>query len=448
MTAPRARILVVDDEEIMRLLLQKTLTGMKFEVTTACDGPEALEGFEPRRFDLVLTDLKMPHMDGVALTRKIRALDAEVPILLMSAHGTIEDAVAAIKEGADDFIPKPLSMEALNVKIRKILQTRLVVRERTELRHVVEGLGELVGGSAPMRKIYALIERSAPTDVTVLIQGETGTGKELVSRAIHVNSPRKSEPFIAINCAALTESLLESELFGHERGAFTGAHERKMGVIERARGGTLFLDEISSSSLGCQARLLRAIQEHEIIRVGSSKPIIVDFRLVAATNADLKEAVKTGQFREDLYYRITPLVIDLPPLRERMDDLPGLVDHLVLRLSKRLNRPALPVTEGALRKLGAYSWPGNVRELENALERALVIDTDGTLEEGDFALGEGIALRPKGIDRQRESLANLLTETGGNVSEAARKAGIRRNRFYEKLKKFGLDPASFRPRSQ
>jgi DNA-binding NtrC family response regulator len=433
------RILVVDDEEVMRVLLEKRLASWGYEVAVAGDGHEALEA---PAADLVLADLRMPGIDGVELTRRLRRRDAQLPIVLMSAHATIEDAVAALKEGADDFVTKPLSMEALQQKLQQILRARRLERENTELRHIVEGrtgLGELVGSSVPMRRVYALIERAAPTEVTVLIHGETGTGKELVARAVHLNSPRRGGPFLAVNCGALPESLLESELFGHEKGAFTGAVERKHGLLEQARGGTLFLDEISSSTPALQGRLLRAIQEREILRVGGSQPIRVDFRLVAATNADLVAEMRAGRFREDLYYRISTLLIDLPPLRGRLEDLPGLVAHLAGRLAARLGRSAPPVTERAILKLGAYGWPGNVRELENVLERALVVDTDGRLDEGDVELGSGPPADP-----ERQRWIDLLRKSRGNISEAARLGGIRRNRLYEKLHLLGINPDDFR----
>jgi DNA-binding NtrC family response regulator len=432
----------------MCLLLQRTLGAWGYEVTVAPDGPRALEAFEPERFELVLADLKMPQMDGVELTRRLRGRDPEVPIILMSAHGTIEDAVAAIKEGAADFVVKPLSMEALRLKLERTLRTRRMERENTALRAWVEGrdhFGELVGSSVPMRRVYALIERAAPTEVSVLIQGETGTGKELVARAIHLSSPRRGGPFLAVNCAALTESLLEGELFGHERGAFTGAAERRIGLIEQARGGTLFLDEIGAGSPALQARLLRAIQEREILRVGGTEPIRVDFRLVTASNVALSAEVKAGRFREDLFYRVAPLTIELPPLRERLEDLPGLAEHLIRRLCERFKRAPVPISPQALVRLATHAWPGNVRELENVLERALVVDTDGRIDEADLAI-PAVAEGPAPIDAERPRLIGLLEAAGGNVAEAARRAGMRRALLYERLKRHGLDPTQFRRR--
>ena len=441
------RILIVDDEEVMRVLLVKQLSAWGYEVDAASGAPEALARFDAQPYDVVLTDLKMPSMDGVELTRELRRRDPDVVVLLMSAHGTIEDAVAAVKEGAADFITKPLSMDGLQVKLQKSLRARDLERENTQLHAAVDArahFGELIGSSIPMRRVYSLIERAAPTEVTVLIDGQTGTGKELVARAVHLNSPRRGGPFMPVNCAALTETLLESELFGHERGSFTGAHERKIGVIERARGGTLFLDEIASSSPGCQSRLLRAIQEREILRVGSTQPVRVDFRLVCATNANLKAEVRAGRFREDLFYRISPLIIELPPLRERLDDMPGLVQHLMERLAVRSGRAAPPGTERAILKLSRHAWPGNVRELENVLERAMVVDTDGRIDDGDiptFSPATG-ASKPD----ERAQLVRWLSEADGNMLAAARLSGVGRGILYRKLKKFNLNPADFRKR--
>ena len=455
-------VLVVDDEPVMRTYLERAIQRLGYEVVLARDAEEALARFAPRRFAMVLSDLRMPGSSGFELLDQLTAADPVTPVVIMTAFGSIDLAVEAVHRGATDFITKPVDLKHLELVLRRTLDRRAADEELERLRphaDAREGLGELVGRSLPMKQVYALIDKVAGRDLTVLILGETGTGKELCARAIHEKSQRAQERFQVVNCAGLQETLLESELFGHEKGAFTGADKRKLGHFEVADGGTLFLDEVGESPPSVQAKLLRAIQEKEIVRVGGTDPIKVDVRILAATNRDLEAEVKAGRFREDLFYRLSAFPLHLAPLRERIEDVPLLIDTFLAR-------------DGGLKELGVesalllerYSWPGNVRQLENVIARAAVLAGDGPIElehlppeltaASASAASDGLApddtgfldlpLRAARERFERKYLERLLRRCGGNVSETARRAGMGRASLHEKINKLGLDPDSFR----
>jgi two-component system response regulator HydG len=457
------RILVVDDEQVMRSLLEKALPRWGYEVTLARDAEEAAERFAPRRFDVVLTDLRLPGRSGLELLDQLKELDPATPIVLMTAFGSIATAVDAVRRGAADFVTKPLDLSFLELALRRTLEQKRTREELERLRPHAderEGLGDLVGRSLPMKQVYSLVDKVGPTTLTVLILGESGTGKELCARAIHEASPRRAGRFQAINCAAFTETLLESELFGHEKGSFTGADKKKQGHFEVATGGTLFLDEIAEAPPSVQAKLLRTLQALEIVRVGGTDPIKVDVRIVAATNRDLEAEVKAGRFRQDLYYRLSSFPIRLAPLRERQDDIPVLVEHFLRREGQTHRSISMEATVA----LSRYPWPGNVRQLENAIARAAVLAGDGGIDvehlppeviaggaESRPGQGGGTegALLDLPLKEARERferlyLEELLRRCQGNVSEAARRAGLGRASLHEKINKLGLEPDAFR----
>ncbi len=441
---PKGRILIVDDELVVRDSLQKWFDSEGYETGAAPGGREALTAIQEKQWDLALLDIKMPGMDGMDLQKKLREVDPELIVVIMTGYASVETAVQALKAGAYDYITKPIDPDELVHLVSNALGHK---RYRRELERLRENLQEiypetkLIGNSPPMRRVLELIEMVAPTDTTVLIFGESGTGKELVARAIHAASPRRHMPMVVIHCGALTETLLESELFGHERGAFTGAQYRKKGKFEVADGGTVFLDEISDISLKTQTDLLRVLQEKEISRVGGTQSIKVDFRCVAATNRSLEEVVKAGTFRPDLYYRLKVFAIDLPPLRDRREDIPLLAGHFLKKLATAMNKPVPALSAQALELLLSYGWPGNVRELENAIERALVIGRGPEIQPADFpfqlqpsALANGHTLG----EIERSHIERVLKETEGNLSRAARILDIDRTTLYNKLRRYGL----------
>ncbi|MCO5169368.1 MAG: sigma-54 dependent transcriptional regulator [Planctomycetes bacterium] len=459
------RVLAVDDEQVMRSLLEKALPRWGYEVTLVGDAEEAVERFAPRRFDVVLTDLRLPGRSGLELLDQLKQLDPATPVVVMTAFGSIATAVDAVRRGAADFVTKPLELSYLELALRRTLDQKRATEELERLRPHAderEGLGGLVGRCLPMKQVYSLIDKVGPTQLTVLVLGESGTGKELCARAIHEASPRAGERFQAVNCAAFSETLLESELFGHERGAFTGADKRKQGHFEVAQGGTLFLDEIAEAPPSVQAKLLRALQEREIVRVGGTDAIKVDVRILAATNRDLEAEVKAGRFRQDLYFRLSSFPIRLAPLRERQDDIPVLVEHFL----RRDGLDGRSTTMEAMVAMTRYPWPGNVRQLENALARAAVLAGDGPigvehLPPEVLAGGESAAAAVEGggaLDAQllelplkearerfeRLYLEALLRRCQGNVSEAARRAGLGRASLHDKINKLGLEPDTFR----
>src|SRR6202790_3560216 len=384
---PRQAILVIEDEEKYRRVIGLHLSSAGYDVKAAATAEDGLK--LAADVDLILTDLKLPGMDGLAFIEQIRGQNTHTPVIVMSAFGTIENAVEAMKKGAVDFIPKPFSLDHLSVVVEKALEVRKLRDENRELR---EALGQryqfenIIGRSGPMQEIFATITRVAPTRATVLLCGESGVGKDMIARAIHHHSPRDGRPFVKINCTALPENLMESELFGYEKGAFTGANLTKPGKFEQADTGTVFLDEIGDVPTSIQVKLLRILQEREFERLGSNKTRHIDVRVLAATNVDLRAALEQGTFREDLYYRLNVLPINIPPLRERKEDIPYLAGHFVKKLKNDLGTPVQSISEAAIQRLLEYHWPGNVRELENAIERSLVLANGAVLDAADIRL--------------------------------------------------------------
>ncbi len=453
-TTPPASILVVDDDRAHRTMLRTLVGGWGYEMFEADDGAAAIEAVEDRPFDLILMDIRMIKVSGLEALEKIQMLNPAIPVILMTAYSSVETAVEALKKGAYDYLTKPLDFEKLKVTLRRAADHRRLREENRELR---KRLGEqfdpgrIIGRSSSMERLLETVSQVAPSEATVLISGESGTGKELVAGAIHYNSPRREGPFVKINCAAITETLLESELFGHERGAFTGAERRKEGKFFQASGGTLFLDEVSEMSLQMQVKLLRVLQEREFSRVGGEEVLKVDVRLVAATNRDLAGAIEEGTFREDLYYRLDVVGLQLPPLRERREDIPLLCQHFLQRFAEKNRKQIKGFTPEAMDGLTRYRWPGNVRELMNAVERAVVLARSDYLSADDFPMiGQGAqdngaeALPAVGLSGdqtldnvERATILKTLEAVGGNKSEAARRLGITRKTLHTKLKKYG-----------
>ncbi|MBN1917960.1 MAG: sigma-54-dependent Fis family transcriptional regulator [Verrucomicrobia bacterium] len=409
-------VLVVDDEPLIRKFLVETLTRMGFEVQSAADGAEALKKVKAETFDLVFTDIRMPHLSGMELLRAVRECTPESVVVMMTAYATVESAVEAMKVGAFDYIIKPFSPDQIEMVIKRAAERQSLIEENTYLRGEIlkeHGFGEIIGKAAVMHGVFEVIRKVANSRATVLVQGESGTGKELVARAIHYNSARANAPFIKVNCAALPESLLESELFGHEKGAFTGAVMRRPGRFELAHRGTLLLDEISEIPLGLQAKLLRVLQEREFERVGGTRPIKVDVRIVTTTNRNLDEEIEAKRFREDLFFRLNVIPITLPPLRERDGDVLMLAQHFVERYSRENNRPPKTIARDAIEAMSAYSWPGNVRELQNVIERAIVLDAD------DEIRAEHLTLRPVG--QEGDDTDEIVDAVGHTVAEMERR---------------------------
>ncbi len=445
---PKASILIVDDENVVRDSLAKWFEEEGYSVDTATSAREALLKLPRQRWDLALVDIKMPGMDGLELHRKIREVDPNLIVIIMTGYASVETAVQALKDGAYDYIMKPFDPDDLTHAVVKALDHRRAREENLRLRESLEEVQavELVGQSPAMQRVLESLRTVAPIDTTVLIQGESGTGKELVARAIHNLSSRRFMPMVTIHCGALTETLLESELFGHEKGAFTGAQYRKKGKFEVAEGGTVFLDEISDISLKTQTDLLRVLQEKEITRVGGTQAIKVDFRAVAATNRDLNTLVREGTFRADLYYRLNVFGITLPPLRDRKEDIPLLADHFLRKYSRAMNKRFTNLSRPALDVLMHYPWPGNVRELENAIERAMVIGRGPEIQAADFPLQvttppqpeSGLALE----DVERAHILHVLETCEWNQTRAAKVLGIDRVTLYNKIKKYGFRKAA------
>ena len=444
------KILVVDDEPAQRELVSGFLARHGFEVTTARDGAEALERFRREPVDLILTDQKMPGLSGLELTQAARAVNPEVAVVVMTAYGTIEHAVAAIKAGATDYLTKPLNLDELLHRLGQVRDHQRLLGENRELRaalqerHRVEGI---LGESGRMQEVLSLVRRVAASDATVLIRGESGTGKELIAKAIHYASRRAEGPLVRVNCAALPETLLESELFGHEKGAFTGAQATRRGRFELAHGGSLFLDEIGDLPPHLQVKLLRVLQEREIERVGSSRPIPVDVRLLAATHRDLEALVKAGGFREDLYYRINVVTLVVPPLRERREDIPLLLDHFLSKFARENGKTIRGLTREARDTLLRYDYPGNVRELENLMERAVVLTRDEVIGRADLPLsvrdaepesGEATGLPAAVEGLERRMIRDALARADGVQTRAAELLGISERVLRYKLRKYGL----------
>jgi DNA-binding NtrC family response regulator len=445
----KGRVLIVDDETVVQEALTNWFRHKGFDVQVAHGAYEALEKARGGDLDLALLDIKMPGMDGMDLMSRLQQLDPNLMLVMMTGHASVETAVRALKCGAYDYLTKPFDPQDLMrlalgaVEQRRAKQEEVLVRDP---RQEASARAELVGKSASIRRVREAIQTVGAADSNVLIAGESGTGKELVARAIHAAGPHGAAPMAMIHCGALTETLLESELFGHERGAFRGAQQSKKGKFELAGGGTVFLDEISDISLRMQAGLLRVLQEKQIVRVGGDQPIPVTFRCIAATNRDLQDLVDAGSFRADLFYRLNAVLIELAPLRERRDDIPLLANHFVERFAASMSRPAPRISPAAMELLINYSWPGNVRELENAVERAMLVGQRAELEPADFPLPSQAAPPPEGRsleDIERLHIERVLEETRWNLSRTARILGIDRTTLYNKLKRYGLKRQEF-----
>src|SRR5215510_262476 len=435
----RKTILVVDDEKPQRDILELILTAAGYDVTPTASGEAALKFARERSFDLALSDLKMTGMDGIELLQQLLALDSSIIVILLTAHGTIESAKEALRRGAFDYLQKPFDRERLMETIKRALGTL----EKIDV--------EIISGSPKMEAVKKMILKVARSSSTVLIRGESGTGKELIARAIHNQSPRASEMFQAVNCAAINENLLESELFGHEKGSFTGAHADKKGLFEVADRGTLFLDEIAELDISMQAKLLRALQERRIRRVGATYELPVDVRVVAATNRDLRAMVGDGRFRDDLYYRINVLSIDVPPLRERREDIPVLIDYFVKKHTRNTSRLVKGLTTETKHMLNDYGWPGNVRQLESAIERAILLCEGDTITAGDLpsevqqesrgASAGAFKLPPEGIsfeEVEKNLILQAMDQTDYNITKAAKLLGLTFRTLQYRLEKFGI----------
>ena len=447
----KKRILVIEDEEKLRRVIELQLISKGFDVDKAATAEEGLRVVD--RADLVLTDLKLPGMDGLEFLATIRRQNAQVPIVMMTAFGSVETAVGAMKAGATDFILKPFSLDQMMQVLGKALEIRAL---REENRQLKEELGRryeydnIIGRSGPMQEIFATIERVAPTRATVLLAGESGVGKDLIARAIHFHSPRRDRPLVKINCTAIPENLMESELFGYEKGAFTGAQASKPGKFEQADTGTVFLDEIGDVPAGIQVKLLRILQEREFERLGSNVTRHIDVRVIAATNQDLRAALEQGTFREDLYYRLNVVPMNIPPLRERKQDIPFLANHFVRKLAPDTGCQVESITDAGMEKLMAYHWPGNVRELENIIERSLVMCTGKHLDASDIKLESAPRPRahndshclPEGMtldEYEQDLIREALRRADGNKSQAARLLGLTRNALRYRLTQMGLE---------
>jgi len=423
--------------------LEKCLGSEALSVVIAGTAREGIEQVRIQRPEAVILDVRLPDMSGLGAFDRIRQIDPNLPIIVITAYATIETAVQGLKKGAWDYIVKPVDPDELIHLVTKAIEHRGARREVARLRENLQEVfpkTELIGRSPAMKRVAELVEMVSPADATVLITGESGTGKEVVARAIHANSPRRNMPMVVIHCGALTETLLESELFGHERGAFTGAQFRRKGKFEVADGGTVFLDEISDISLRTQSDLLRVLQEKEIVRVGGTNPVKVDFRCIAATNRSIEELVRAGTFRPDLYYRLNVFGINIPPLRDRREDIPLLADYFIRRFCASTNREPPRLSPQAVDTLMAHDWPGNVRELENAVERALVVSRNGEIGTAHFALGvrsEALSSGGRSLDDvERAHIEKVIGECEGNLSRAARVLQIDRTTLYHKLKRY------------
>jgi two-component system response regulator AtoC len=449
------QILIVDDEPNMRRVLEIMLQKLGHRVLSASDGRQALELFGNGNADLVVTDLLMPGGDGIALLKQLREQDPAVPVIVITAHGTIETAVAAMKHGAFDYLVRPFDIDVLELAIARALSEAAFARENAFLREEIDrGWGEFVGASAAMRGVYELIGQVGPSKAPVLIHGETGTGKELAARAVHAASPRHDKLFVPINCAAIPAEMLESELFGYEKGAFTGAARERIGKFELADGGTIFLDELTEMPVALQVKLLRVLQENLVERLGSNRPIPLDLRVIAATNRAPEAAVRDGRLREDLFYRLNVFAIEMPPLRDRPEDIAPLAGHFIAKHGNRGN-PA-GIAASALQKLSRYPWPGNVRELENMIERALILSGGAHLEDRHFTMPNGAAepkpanpdhpqalpLNAAVADLESRLIDAALAEANGSKPRAAALLDISERTLWYKLKKYRPDEAS------
>jgi len=450
------RILVVDDDEGLLHLLRMRLSALGFSVTPCTGGRDALMAARQETFDIAITDLRLRAEDGLALTEELMQIQPGLPVIILTAHGSIPNAVEAMQRGAFGYLTKPFDDKELKATLDKALIQLRMTREIQRLKSLVKelyGLENVIARSPAMQRLFQQVAQIADSDATILLTGETGTGKEVLARVLHANSRRSKGPFVALNCAAISETLFESELFGHIRGAFTNAVVAKRGLFQSANGGTLFLDEIAEMSLPMQVKLLRAVQEREVREVGADYATKVDVRIITATNKDLAESVKAGTFRHDLYYRVSVVPLAIPPLRERKDDIPLLAQHFLKQSAKRSNKDVRGFTPAAMHRLMVYPWPGNVRELENAVEKAVVMSRqDMVLPEllPTAGVASDIGLKPLTEAKEefeRSYLRNVLQMTGGNISRAAQFAGRYRADFYKMLKKYGLHPSMLKERA-
>jgi two-component system response regulator AtoC len=443
----KIKVLVVDDEAIVREALGDWLKDIDYQVFTAENGHKALEVIEKEKPGIMITDLVMPGMDGIELMKRAKAQQPNIEVIIITAYASIPTAITAMKEGAYDYIEKPFCPERAELLVKKLAEHQELIEENLSLRQKLEDryrFENIIAKSSKMQRVIEVIKVVAKSNATILITGESGTGKELVARAIHSQSHRRSKPFVAVSCAALPESLLESELFGHEKGSFTGAYAQKKGKFEFANGGTLFLDEIGEMSANIQVHLLRVLEEKEFTRVGGNEPIKVDVRVISATNKDLRKAIEKHEFREDLYYRLNVVNIELPPLRERKEDIPLLAGHFLHKFAVENRKEVTEFSPEAIEVLLAYDWPGNVRELENAIERAIILSKDSPIITADLPQENlslvGSASIGKNLKEVEKShILNVLRETGENYSEAARILGVSRMTLYNKAKEYGFN---------
>jgi two-component system NtrC family response regulator len=446
------RVLLADDDESFRRVHEYQLAQAGFSVTSCVDGTTALDEFRQGLHDLVVTDIRMPGLDGLELLARLLAIAPETPVIVVTGHGTIETAVEAMKHGAFDFLTKPFPGEKLRLTLQRALEFARLQRENRELRRAVEGrfaFQNLIGSSPAMKVLFESLELAAPAGSTVLITGETGTGKELVALALHYNSTRRKAAFVTLNCGAIPESLMEAELFGHRRGAFTGADTDRQGKFEAADGGTLLLDEVAEIPLNLQPKILRALQSGEVDRVGADRPVRVDLRIVAATNRDLEQLVAAGEFRQDLYYRLAVVPLHVPALRDRREDIPLLAAHFLSNMIERTARKDLRLAPGVFAAFDRYPWPGNVRELENTIERMVVLSRDDLVTEESLPqrirepehASTAFALPPQGLcldELEKDLIRQALARNQGNRTRAAKDLGLTRNTLLYRMQKHGL----------
>lgn len=449
-------ILIVDDDTAHRTMLKTLLNGWGYFTEEADDGSTAIKKAEEQAYDLILMDIRMVKVSGIEALKEIRIINPAIPVIIMTAYSSVETAVDALKNGAYDYLTKPLDFDELKITMLRAMDHTQLKEENRLLKESIGNQfdrGNIIGRSQGMVKLLETVAQVAPSEATVLISGDSGTGKEMIAGAIHYNSPREGSPFIKINCAAITETLLESELFGHEKGAFTGAHRKKEGKFFLAHGGSIFLDEISEMPMSMQVKLLRVLQEREITRVGGEEVIKVDVRVIAATNKDLLQEIENNRFREDLYYRLNVVELKMPPLKERKEDIPLLAQHFLKTFSKKNNKAIKGFTPKAMDRLIKYDWPGNVRELMNAVERCVVLSVDDYIDEKSLPFFQGeedseiadiTAANVAGDlpleEVEKVTILNTLEATEGNKSEAARRLGITRKTLHKKLKKYGVMP--------
>lgn len=438
------KILIVDDEQIVRESLTHWFEEDGYQVSSAADAFDVLKDLHPGKYDIMLVDIKMPKMSGLELLEKVKEIDPDCIVIIITAYASVPSAVQALKNGAFDYVTKPIDPDELSHLIKNAIKQKKLKEENVALKASIDEMFSfegLIGESPEMKKVFELIKIVAPQDTTVMIRGESGTGKELIARAIHMNSPRRYYPIIPVNCGAFTETLLESELFGHEKGAFTGAQYRRKGKIEMANGGTLFLDEVGSVSQKMQVELLRVLETKQFTRVGGTEIVKVDFRLISATNENLERLVEEGKFREDLYYRLNVFTIYVPPLRERRSDIPVLANYFVQKFARQMNKPILKISDEAMEILLNHSWPGNVRELENAIERAMVVGKPPEIKPTDlpFHLEKVNSFESDSLEEvEKKHIQRVLNKYDWNISKAAQALNIDRVTLYNKIKKYGL----------